>query len=59
MQNLTEFKNMIKNFSIEELMLQKQELERQLVLMIDNPDLVEKLSLIEEQITQHQKTGEK
>ena len=59
MQNLTEFKNMIKNFSIEELMLQKQELEHQLVLMIDNPDLVEKLSLIEAQITQHQKTGEK
>lgn len=59
MQNLTEFKNMIKNFSIEELMLQKQELEHQLVLMIDNPDLVEKLSLIEAEITQHQKTGEK
>lgn len=59
MQNLTEFKNMIKNFSINELMLQKQELERQLVLMIDNPDIVEKLSLIEAQITQHQKTGEK
>lgn len=59
MQNLTEFKNMIKNFSIEELILQKQELERQLVLMIENPDLVEKLSLIEAQITQHQETGEK
>ena len=59
MQNLTEFKNMIKNFSIEELMLQKEELEHQLVLMIDNPDLVEKLSLIEAEITQHQKTGEK
>ena len=59
MQNLTEFKNMIKNFSIEELMLQKQELERQLVLMINNPDIVEKLSLIEAEITQHQETGEK
>lgn len=59
MQNLTEFKNMIKDFSLEQLMLQKQELEHQLVLMIDNPDIVEKLSLIEAQITQHQKTGEK
>ena len=59
MQNLTEIKDMIKNFSLKELIIQKQELERQLVLMIDNPDLVEKLSLIEAQITQHQETGEK
>ena len=59
MQNLTEFKDMIKNFSLKELMLQKQELEHQLVLMIDNPDLVEKLSLIEAQIIQHQETGER
>lgn len=55
MQNLTEFKNMIKDFSLEQLTHEKEELERQLVLMIANPDVVEKLSAIETAIAQHKK----
>lgn len=55
MQNLVEFKNMIKDFSIEQLINQKEELECQLVLMIANPDVVEKLNLVEMQIAQHKK----
>ena len=55
MQNLTEFKNMIKNFSLEQLIHEKEKLERQLVLMIANPNVVEKLSAIETAIAQHKK----
>lgn len=55
MRNLTEFKNMIKDFSLEQLTHEKEKLERQLVLMIANPDVVEKLSAIETAIAQHKK----
>ena len=55
MQNLTEFKNMIKDFSLEQLTHEKEKLERQLVLMIANPDVVEKLGAIETAIAQHKK----
>ena len=53
MTNITDFKNSISSMSIEELISLRQQLEAQLARMVVTPDLGQKLSLVEAQITKH------
>ena len=53
MTNITDFKNSISLMSIEELIRLRQQLKSQLACMVVIPDLGQKISLVEEQITKH------
>lgn len=53
MTNITDFKNSISSMSIEELISLRQQLKAQLACMVVTPDLGQKLSLVEAQITKH------
>lgn len=53
MTNITDFKNNINSMSIEELISLRQQLKAQLACMVVAPDLGQKISLVEEQITKH------
>ena len=53
MTNITDFKNSISLMSIEELIRLRQQLKSQLACMVATPDLGQKISLVEEQITKH------
>ena len=53
MTNITDFKNSIGLMSIEELTRLRQQLKSQLACMVVTPNLGQKISLVEEQITKH------
>ena len=50
MNNVIEFRTMIKNFSLEELQSEKESLLKNLAIMVADPTLGAKLTAIEQEI---------